>query len=463
MNKGKIIQVMGPVVDVQFTEDTIPEIKDALTVENDGKTLVMEVAQHLGNDQVRCIMLASSDGLYRDMEVTATGSGIKVPVGEKTLGRLFNPLGETIDGGENLDNEQHWEIHRDPPSFEDQSPVVEILETGIKAIDLLAPYAKGGKIGLFGGAGVGKTVLIQELIRNIATEHGGYSIFTGVGERSREGNDLWTEMTESGVIEKTALVFGQMNEPPGARMRVAETGLTMAEYFRDEMNQNVLLFIDNIFRFTQAGSEVSALLGRMPSAVGYQPTLATEMGELQERIASTKNGSVTSVQAVYVPADDLTDPAPATTFAHLDATTVLSRKIVEQGIYPAIDPLESTSRILEPDVVGEKHYETARKVQEILQKYKELQDIIGILGMEELSDEDKVTVYRARKIQRFLSQPFHVAETFTGVPGKYVPLKDTIRSFKAIIDGEMDEYPEAAFFNVGNLEDVIAKAKAMKE
>ena len=463
MNKGKIIQVMGPVVDVQFTEDTIPEIKDALTVENDGKTLVMEVAQHLGNDQVRCIMLASSDGLYRDMEVTATGSGIKVPVGEKTLGRLFNPLGETIDGGENLDNEQHWEIHRAPPSFEDQSPVVEILETGIKAIDLLAPYAKGGKIGLFGGAGVGKTVLIQELIRNIATEHGGYSIFTGVGERSREGNDLWTEMTESGVIEKTALVFGQMNEPPGARMRVAETGLTMAEYFRDEMNQNVLLFIDNIFRFTQAGSEVSALLGRMPSAVGYQPTLATEMGELQERIASTKNGSVTSVQAVYVPADDLTDPAPATTFAHLDATTVLSRKIVEQGIYPAIDPLESTSRILEPDVVGEEHYETARKVQEILQKYKELQDIIGILGMEELSDEDKVTVYRARKIQRFLSQPFHVAETFTGVPGKYVPLKDTIRSFKAIIDGEMDEYPEAAFFNVGNLEDVIAKAKAMKE
>jgi F-type H+-transporting ATPase subunit beta len=463
MNKGKIIQVMGPVVDVQFTEDTIPEIKDALTVENDGKTLVMEVAQHLGNDQVRCIMLASSDGLYRDMEVTATGSGIKVPVGEKTLGRLFNPLGETIDGGENLDNEQHWEIHRDPPSFEDQSPVVEILETGIKAIDLLAPYAKGGKIGLFGGAGVGKTVLIQELIRNIATEHSGYSIFTGVGERSREGNDLWTEMTESGVIEKTALVFGQMNEPPGARMRVAETGLTMAEYFRDEMNQNVLLFIDNIFRFTQAGSEVSALLGRMPSAVGYQPTLATEMGELQERIASTKNGSVTSVQAVYVPADDLTDPAPATTFAHLDATTVLSRKIVEQGIYPAIDPLESTSRILEPDVVGEEHYETARKVQEILQKYKELQDIIGILGMEELSDEDKVTVYRARKIQRFLSQPFHVAETFTGVPGKYVPLKDTIRSFKAIIDGEMDEYPEAAFFNVGNLEDVIAKAKAMKE
>ena len=463
INKGRIVQIMGPVVDVQFTSDTIPEIKDALTVENDGKTLVMEVAQHLGNDQVRCIMLASSDGLYRDMEVTSTGAGIKVPVGEKTLGRLFNTLGETIDGGESLESEEHWEIHRDPPSFEEQSPGVEILETGIKAIDLLAPYAKGGKIGLFGGAGVGKTVLIQELIRNIATEHGGYSIFTGVGERSREGNDLWVEMKESGVIEKTALVFGQMNEPPGARMRVAETGLTMAEYFRDRMNQNVLLFIDNIFRFTQAGSEVSALLGRMPSAVGYQPTLATEMGELQERIASTKNGSVTSVQAVYVPADDLTDPAPATTFAHLDATTVLSRKIVEQGIYPAIDPLESTSRILEADVVGKEHYETARRVQEILQKYKELQDIIGILGMDELSDDDKVTVYRARKIQKFLSQPFHVAETFTGVPGKYVPLKDTIRSFKAIIDGEMDEYPEAAFFNVGDLDDVIANAKAMKE
>ena len=463
MNKGRIVQVMGPVVDVQFDSETIPEIKDALTVENDGKTLVMEVAQHLGNDQVRCIMLASSDGLCRDMEVTSTGAGIKVPVGEKTLGRLFNTLGETIDGGESLENQEHWEIHRDPPSFEEQSPGVEILETGIKAIDLLAPYAKGGKIGLFGGAGVGKTVLIQELIRNIATEHGGYSIFTGVGERSREGNDLWVEMKESGVIEKTALVFGQMNEPPGARMRVAETGLTMAEYFRDRMNQNVLLFIDNIFRFTQAGSEVSALLGRMPSAVGYQPTLATEMGELQERIASTKNGSVTSVQAVYVPADDLTDPAPATTFAHLDATTVLSRKIVEQGIYPAIDPLESTSRILEVDVVGKEHYETARKVQEILQKYRELQDIIGILGMDELSDDDKVTVYRARKIQKFLSQPFHVAETFTGVPGKYVPLKDTIRSFKAIIDGEMDEYPEAAFFNVGDLDDVIANAKAMKE
>ena len=463
MNKGKIIQIMGPVVDVQFDREYIPEIKDALTVENEGKTLVMEVAQHLGNDQVRCIMMASSDGLSRNMEVTATGAGIKVPVGEKTLGRLFNTLGETIDGGEKIDDSEHWEIHRDPPSFEEQSPVVEILETGIKAIDLLAPYAKGGKIGLFGGAGVGKTVLIQELIRNIATEHGGYSIFTGVGERSREGNDLWVEMTESGVIDKTALVFGQMNESPGARMRVAETGLTMAEYFRDVMNQNVLLFIDNIFRFTQAGSEVSALLGRMPSAVGYQPTLATEMGELQERITSTKNGSVTSVQAVYVPADDLTDPAPATTFAHLDATTVLSRKIVEQGIYPAIDPLESTSRILEIDVVGKEHYETARKVQEYLQKYKELQDIIAILGMEELSDEDKVTVYRARKIQKFLSQPFHVAETFTGVKGRFVPLKDTIRSFKAILDGEMDDYPESAFFNVGDIEDVKAKAKTISE
>ncbi len=459
--KGKIVQVMGPVVDVHFEGDKLPKIKDALTVNLDGKNLVMEVAQHIGNHIVRCIMLASSEGLYRDMEVTATGAGISVPVGEKTLGRLFNVLGETMDGGPGLDDQEHWVIHRDPPSFEDQSPVVEILETGIKVIDLLAPYAKGGKIGLFGGAGVGKTVLIQELIRNIATEHGGYSIFTGVGERSREGNDLWTEMKESGVLEKTALVFGQMNEPPGARMRVAETGLTMAEYFRDREHQNVLLFIDNIFRFVQAGSEVSALLGRMPSAVGYQPTLATEMGELQERIASTKSGSVTSVQAVYVPADDLTDPAPATTFAHLDATTVLSRKIVEQGIYPAVDPLESTSRILEPNVVGEEHYRVARQVQEILQKYRELQDIIGILGMEELSDEDKTTVYRARKIQRFLSQPFHVAETFTGVPGKYVPLKDTIAGFAAIVRGEMDEYPEAAFFNVGSIEDVKEKAKQL--
>ena len=461
-NKGKIIQVMGPVVDVAFEDENLPAIRDALEVNNGDKKCVMEVAQHIGNDTVRCIMLASSEGLCRDMEVTATGSGIKTPVGEKTLGRLFNVLGEAIDGGEQPDTEEKWEIHREPPTFEEQNPAEEILETGIKVIDLLAPYAKGGKIGLFGGAGVGKTVLIQELISNIATEHGGYSIFTGVGERSREGNDLWTEMKESGVLEKTALVFGQMNEPPGARMRVAETGLTMAEYFRDEKHQNVLLFIDNIFRFTQAGSEVSALLGRMPSAVGYQPTLATDLGELQERIASTTRGSITSVQAVYVPADDLTDPAPATTFSHLDATTVLSRKIVEQGIYPAVDPLESTSRILEPDVVGEEHYNVARRVQEVLQKYKELQDIIAILGMEELSEDDKLTVYRARKIQRFLSQPFHVAENFTGTPGKYVPVEDTVKGFKAILDGEMDEYPEAAFFNVGTIEDVKAKAETLK-
>ena len=464
MNKGRIVQVMGPVVDVVFEDGNLPCIKDALQVENNGKTCIMEVAQHLGNDEVRCLMLAASEGLCKDMEVTATGSGIKVPVGEQTLGRLFNVLGETIDNGEEIkEDTEHWVIHRDPPSFEDQSPVVEILETGIKVIDLLAPYAKGGKIGLFGGAGVGKTVLIQELIRNVATEHGGYSIFTGVGERSREGNDLWTEMKASGVLDKTALVFGQMNEPPGARMRVAETGLTMAEYFRDKEHQNVLLFIDNIFRFTQAGSEVSALLGRMPSAVGYQPTLATEMGELQERIASTKNGSVTSVQAVYVPADDLTDPAPATTFAHLDATTVLSRKVVEQGIYPAVDPLESNSRILEADIVGEEHYEVANRVTEVLQKYKELQDIIAILGMEELSDEDKATVMRARKIQKFLSQPFFVAETFTGVPGKYVPLKETIRGFKMILDGEMDEYPENAFFNVGTIDEVVEKAKTLEQ
>ena len=461
-NKGKIIQVMGPVVDVAFEDENLPAIRDALEVNNGDKKCVMEVAQHIGNDTVRCIMLASSEGLCRDMEVTATGSGIKTPFGEKTLGRLFNVLGEAIDGGEQPDTEEKWEIHREPPTFEEQNPAEEILETGIKVIDLLAPYAKGGKIGLFGGAGVGKTVLIQELISNIATEHGGYSIFTGVGERSREGNDLWTEMKESGVLEKTALVFGQMNEPPGARMRVAETGLTMAEYFRDEKHQNVLLFIDNIFRFTQAGSEVSALLGRMPSAVGYQPTLATDLGELQERIASTTRGSITSVQAVYVPADDLTDPAPATTFSHLDATTVLSRKIVEQGIYPAVDPLESTSRILEPDVVGEEHYNVARRVQEVLQKYKELQDIIAILGMEELSEDDKLTVYRARKIQRFLSQPFHVAENFTGTPGKYVPVEDTVKGFKAILDGEMDEYPEAAFFNVGTIEDVKAKAETLK-
>ena len=422
----------------------------------------MEVSQHIGNNVVRCIMLAASEGLCKDMEVTATGSGISVPVGEKTLGRLFNVLGDTLDNGEKLDEEEHWCIHRNPPTFAEQSPVVEMLQTGIKVIDLLAPYAKGGKIGLFGGAGVGKTVLIQELIRNIAAESGGYSIFTGVGERSREGNDLWTEMKESGVIDKTALVFGQMNEPPGARMRVAETGLTMAEYFRDVKKQDVLLFIDNIFRFVQAGSEVSALLGRMPSAVGYQPTLATDLGELQERIASTTRGSITSVQAVYVPADDLTDPAPATTFSHLDATTVLSRKIVEQGIYPAVDPLESTSRILEPDVVGEEHYNVARRVQEVLQKYKELQDIIAILGMDELSEDDKLTVYRARKIQRFLSQPFHVAENFTGTPGKYVPVEDTVKGFKAILDGEMDEYPEAAFFNVGTIEDVKVKAETLK-
>ena len=459
MKNGKIVQVMGPVVDVEFPDNDLPYIKDALEVDNHGKKCVMEVAQHVGNNTVRSIMLSASEGLSRDMEVVATGSGIKVPVGNQTLGRLFNVLGETIDGKEDLSDTEHWVIHREPPTFENQSPVIEILETGIKVIDLLAPYSKGGKIGLFGGAGVGKTVLIQELIQNIASVHGGYSIFTGVGERSREGNDLWTEMSESGVIDKTALVFGQMNEPPGARMRVAETGLTMAEYFRDVNHQDVLLFIDNIFRFTQAGSEVSSLLGRMPSAVGYQPTLANEMGELQERIASTKEGSVTSVQAVYVPADDLTDPAPATTFAHLDANTVLSRKIVEQGIYPAVDPLESSSRILEADIVGEEHYNVARRVQEILQKYKELQDIIAILGMEELSDEDKLTVTRARKVQRFLSQPFHVAENFTGIPGKYVSLKDTIKGFKMIVDGEMDEYPEWAFFNVGTIEEVKEKAE----
>ena len=460
--KGKIVQVSGPVIDVEFEGSYLPAIKDALYVIQDGKKKVMEVSQHTGNNVVRCIMLAASEGLCKDMEVIATGNGISVPVGEKTLGRLFNVLGDTLDDGAKLDDEEHWSIHRNPPSFAEQSPVVEMLQTGIKVIDLLAPYAKGGKIGLFGGAGVGKTVLIQELIRNIAAESGGYSIFTGVGERSREGNDLWTEMKESGVLEKTALVFGQMNEPPGARMRVAETGLTMAEYFRDVKRQDVLLFIDNIFRFVQAGSEVSALLGRMPSAVGYQPTLATDLGELQERIASTTKGSITSVQAVYVPADDLTDPAPATTFSHLDATTVLSRKIVEQGIYPAVDPLESTSRILEPDVVGEEHYNVARRVQEVLQKYKELQDIIAILGMEELSEDDKLTVYRARKIQRFLSQPFHVAENFTGTPGKYVPVEDTVKGFKAILDGEMDEYPEAAFFNVGTIEDVKAKAETLK-
>ncbi|MDD5949148.1 MAG: F0F1 ATP synthase subunit beta [Lachnospiraceae bacterium] len=458
MEKGKIVQVLGPVVDVQFDSERLPGIKEALTVDNHGKTQVMEVSQHMGNDVVRCIILSSSDGLTKDMEVIATGDSIRIPVGKSTLGRMFNVLGQNIDDEEQVKGEEQWSIHREAPQFEDQTPVTEILETGIKVIDLLAPYAKGGKIGLFGGAGVGKTVLIQELITNVATEHGGYSVFTGVGERSREGNDLWVEMKESGVIEKTALVFGQMNEPPGARMRVAQTGLTMAEYFRDVAKQDVLLFIANIFRFVQAGSEVSALLGRMPSAVGYQPTLANEMGELQERITSTKNGSITSVQAVYVPADDLTDPAPANTFTHLDATTVLSRKISEQGIYPAVDPLESTSRILEPDVVGEEHYKVARQVQEVLQRYKELQDIISILGMEELSDEDKLTVYRARKIQKFLSQPFHVAENFTGMQGKYVPLSETIRGFQAILNGEMDEYPEEAFLMVGTIEDVKAKA-----
>jgi len=463
LKNGKIVQVLGPIVDAQFESGCLPMIKDALIVWNDGKKLVMEVSQHIGNSIVRCIMLASSEGLVKGMEVIATGSCIRVPVGKQTLGRMFNVLGEIIDGGEPVESEEQWAIHREPPSFENQSPVIDILVTGIKVIDLLAPYAKGGKIGLFGGAGVGKTVLIQELIRNIATEHGGYSIFTGVGERSREGNDLWMEMKASGVIDKTALVFGQMNEPPGSRMRVAQTGLTMAEYFRDTEKQDVLLFIDNIYRFVQAGSEVSALLGRMPSAVGYQPTLANEVGELQERITSTKDGSITSVQAVYVPADDLTDPAPAITFAHLDATTVLSRKIVEQGIYPAVDPLESTSRLLEPDVVGEEHYEVARKTQELLQRYKELQDIIAILGMEELDEEDKSAVYRARKIQRFLSQPFFVAENFTGIPGKYVPLSETIKGFKAIIDGKMDKYPEAAFLMVGTMDDVIAKANLMSE
>ena len=461
MNTGKIVQVMGPVVDIEF-EGELPDIKDALEVTVDGKRLVMEVSQHIGSGCVRCIMLAASEGLCKDMEVTATGDAIKVPVGKKTLGRLFNVVGETIDAGEKLDDAEHWSIHRNAPTFEEQSSQVEILETGIKVIDLLTPYQKGGKIGLFGGAGVGKTVLIQELITNVATQHGGYSIFTGVGERSREGNDLWKEMGESGVLEKTALVFGQMNEPPGARMRVAETGLTMAEYFRDVDHQDVLLFIDNIFRFVQAGSEVSALLGRMPSAVGYQPTLATDVGELQERIASTKNGSITSVQAVYVPADDLTDPAPATTFAHLDATTVLSRKIVEKGIYPAVDPLESNSRILEADVVGEEHYEVARKVQAYLQKYKELQDISAILGMEELSDEDKQIVYRARKIEKFLSQPFHVAEAFTGIAGVYVPVKESVKGFKAIVDGEVDDVPEMAFFNAGTIDDVLKKAEQMK-
>ena len=460
-NIGKITQIIGAVLDIKFQNEMLPEINSAINItRSNGERLVVEVAQHLGDDTVRCIAMGPTDGLVRGMDAEATGAPISVPVGENTLGRMFNVLGDPIDNKPVPETEEYMPIHRKAPAFEEQSTSTEMLETGIKVVDLLCPYQKGGKIGLFGGAGVGKTVLIQELIRNIATEHGGYSVFTGVGERTREGNDLYYEMKESGVIEKTTMVFGQMNEPPGARMRVGLTGLTMAEYFRDKGGKDVLLFIDNIFRFTQAGSEVSALLGRMPSAVGYQPTLQTEMGALQERITSTKNGSITSVQAVYVPADDLTDPAPATTFAHLDATTVLSRKIVEQGIYPAVDPLESTSRILEADIVGEEHYEVARRVQEILQKYKELQDIIAILGMEELSEEDKQTVFRARKIQKFLSQPFHVAENFTGIKGKYVPLKETIRGFKAIIDGEMDDYPENAFFNVGTIDDVIAKAKA---
>lgn len=458
-NKGTILQVIGPVVDVRFPDGPLPKLKEALSVAIDDNERIMEVSQHVGKRIVRCIMLEPSEGLCQDMEVISTDSAISVPVGTQTLGRMFNVLGQPIDHKGEVNSEETWPIHRAAPRFDDQSEETAILETGIKVIDLLAPYAKGGKIGLFGGAGVGKTVLIQELIHNVANQHGGYSIFTGVGERSREGNDLWTEMSESGVLEKTALIFGQMNEPPGARMRVAQTGLTMAEYFRDRNHQDVLLFIDNIFRFVQAGSEVSALLGRMPSAVGYQPTLANEMGELQERITSTKSGSITSVQAVYVPADDLTDPAPATTFAHLDATTVLSRKIVEQGIYPAVDPLASTSRMLEPDIVGQEHYDIARQTQEILQHYQELQDIIAILGMDELDDEDKLIVYRARKIQRFLSQPFHVAQTFTGVPGQFVPLAETIRGFGAIISGEMDKYPEWAFFNVGTIDDAIAKSQ----
>ncbi|MBQ7573663.1 MAG: F0F1 ATP synthase subunit beta [Clostridia bacterium] len=460
---GRIVQISGSVIDVAFERQEMPKIREALTVVLNDKTLVMEVAQHIDRGTVRCIMLSGSEGLYRGMEVTATGNNIRVPVGEATLGRLFNVLGEPIDGGAPIDDRAtKWNVHRKAPAFDEQSPKVEILETGIKVIDLLEPYPKGGKIGLFGGAGVGKTVLIQELIHNVAMEHGGYSIFTGVGERSREGNDLWREMSESGVIDKTALIFGQMNEAPGVRMRVALTGLTMAEYFRDKENKDVLLFIDNIFRFVQAGSEVSTLLGRMPSAVGYQPTLAEEMGALEERITSTRNGSVTSVQAVYVPADDLTDPAPATTFSHLDATTVLSRKVAEQGIYPAVDPLESSSRILEASVLGEEHYSIARRVQEVLQKYRELQDIIAILGIEELSEEDKRVVNHARRIQRFLAQPMHVAEKFTGIKGVYVPLKETLRGFKAIVDGEMDDYPEAAFYNVGTIDDVIKKAEQLK-
>ena len=459
MENGIIRRVIGPVVDVQFPSGKLPDIYNAIEVNLDDHKIVMEAVQHIGDNSVRCISLFSTDGLSRGCPAVDTGAPIKMPVGEATLGRMFNVVGEPIDGKGPVNAEEYMPIHRQAPAFTDIAPSTEILETGIKVVDLLAPYSKGGKIGLFGGAGVGKTVLIQELIHNVAMEHGGYSIFTGVGERSREGNDLWGEMQESGVSDKTALVFGQMNESPGVRMRVALSGLTMAEYFRDEEHKDVLLFIDNIFRFVQAGSEVSTLLGRMPSAVGYQPTLANEMGQLQERITSTKDGSVTSVQAVYVPADDLTDPATATTFAHLDATTVLSRKIVEQGIYPAVDPLASTSRILEADIVGEEHYRVARKVQSILQRYQELQDIIAILGMDELDENDKLTVMRARKLQKFLSQPFAVAENFTGLKGKYVPLKDTVRSFAAIVDGKADDLPEWAFFNVGTLEEAREKAE----
>lgn len=460
-NIGRIVQIIGPVIDVRFESGELPKIYNAIKIDNKGVNIVAEVMQHLGNQMVRCVSMSSTDGLTRGMNALDTGGPIKVPVGKETLGRVLNVLGEPVDKFGPVETAEYWPIHRPAPSFEDQTPAAEILETGIKVVDLLAPYAKGGKIGLFGGAGVGKTVLIQELIRNIATEHGGYSVFAGVGERSREGNDLWHDMRESGVIEKTALVFGQMNEPPGSRMRVGLTGLTIAEYFRDTLGQDVLLFIDNIFRFIQAGSEVSALLGRVPSAVGYQPTLATDVGVLQERITSTKKGSVTSVQAIYVPADDLTDPAPATTFAHLDATTVLSRAIVEEGIYPAVDPLDSTSRILDPGIVGEEHYNVARRVQEVLQRYKELQDIIAILGMDELTEEDKLTVYRARKIKRYLSQPFFVAENFTGYPGKYVPIKETIRGFKEIVDGKMDDIPEAAFFMKGTIDEVYEAAKSM--
>lgn len=459
--KGKIVQVMGPVVDVEFAPGELPQIHDALAVQAGDERRIMEVAQFAGNNTVRCIMLAPSEGLARGAEVTSTGGPITVPVGEETLGRMFNVLGDTVDEKGPVATEKRWPIHRQPPSFEDQRPITDIFETGIKVIDLLAPYARGGKIGLFGGAGVGKTVLIQELIHNIATEHGGYSIFTGVGERTREGSDLWHDMGDSGVLAKTALVFGQMNEPPGARMRVALSGLTMAEYFRDVKKQNVLLFIDNIFRFVQAGSEVSALMGRMPSAVGYQPTLANEMGALQERITSTKDGAITSVQAVYVPADDLTDPAPATTFAHLDATTVLSRHIVEMGIYPAVDPLESSSRILGPEIVGERHYTVARGIQAVLERYRELQDIIAILGIDELSPEDRKAVDRARRAQQFFSQPFFVAENFTGLEGRYVKLEDTLRSFEALLGGELDQYPEAAFSMVGSVDEIPEKARKL--